>query len=264
LFPKRSGKGARRRHLESDLSRFFPSSANFWLYPELTYSAANNFPQQLLTLLRQERGTDQPAAMDAETFNNSAPFEPLAELFEKHGSDKASHGYASVYARVLREIGHDVDLLEIGLGTNRPAAVSTMGASGKPGASLRAFRDFLPQARIYGADVDRSILFTEPRIRTAFVDQTALATFDAMTATLGCEAFDLIIDDGLHSSEANLNTTIFGLRALKNGGWLVIEDIPERTLAVWQVVASLLAGLPLACVLIKCRSAHVFAIKKQG
>jgi hypothetical protein len=28
--------------------------------------------------------------------------------------------------------------------------------------------------------------------------------------------------------------------------------------------AILLAGLPLACVLIKCRSAYVFAIKKQG
>ena len=40
------------------------------------------------------------------------------------------------------------------MGTNKPGLVSTMGASHTPGASLRAFRDYLPNAIVHGADVD--------------------------------------------------------------------------------------------------------------
>ena len=52
-------------------------------------------------------------------------------------------------------------IFEIGLGTNNIDIVSTMGKKGHPGASLRAFRDFCPNAEIYGADFDSRILFQE-------------------------------------------------------------------------------------------------------
>jgi hypothetical protein len=100
-------------------------------------------------------------------------------------------------------------LLEIGLGTNNPDVVSTMGASGKPGASLRAFRDFLPNARVFGADIDGRILFEEERILTYYVDQTRSISFDELADKLGNEGFDLVIDDGLHSPNANIATMIF-------------------------------------------------------
>ena len=44
------------------------------------------------------------------------------------------------------------------------------------GLSIRA----LPNASIFGADVDRRILFTDGRIQTRFVDQTKPYTFDEM------------------------------------------------------------------------------------
>ena len=58
------------------------------------------------------------------------------------------------------------NIFEIGLGSINTKIVSNMGKFGKPGASLRAFRDFCPNAIIYGADIDQSILFKEERIKT--------------------------------------------------------------------------------------------------
>jgi len=46
----------------------------------------------------------------------------------------------------------------------------------------------------------------------------------------------LIIDDGLHTIEANMNTLLFAMEAIKIGGFIAIEDIPTRTLPVWQVI----------------------------
>jgi hypothetical protein len=110
--------------------------------------------------------------------------------------------------------GGIADILEVGLGTDNDAVASNMGAAGKPGASLRAFRELLPHARIYGADVDRSILFDEENIQTFFVDQTDFQSIDALDEAIGHD-FDLIIDDGLHSPDANLAMLIFAQKRLR-------------------------------------------------
>jgi hypothetical protein len=130
-------------------------------------------------------------------------------------------------------------LLEIGLGTNNVNFVSNMGSHGKPGASLRAFRDYLPNAQIYGADVDRDVLFNEERISTFFVDQTDLDSFSALGGVVPAE-FDLIIDDGLHSPNANIATLVFGLGRLKVDGYFLVEDISPDALPIWQLVAAAL------------------------
>ena len=70
------------------------------------------------------------------------------------------------------------NLLEIGLGSNNTDLVSSMGKEGKPGASLRAFRDFCINAEVIGADIDKRILFKEDRIKTFYVDQTNNSSLD--------------------------------------------------------------------------------------
>src|SRR5262249_35300312 len=92
--------------------------------------------------------------------------EELEALFNKYGSDKSSrHGYYKLESSILGPHRNDnLSLLEIGIGTNDPSVVSNMGKYGKPGASLRAFKDYLPNAKIFGADIDRNILFQEERI----------------------------------------------------------------------------------------------------
>ena len=98
----------------------------------------------------------------------------------------------------------------------------------------------------------------------ASVDQTDLRSFGDMTEELGCDRFDLIIDDGLHSVEANINTLLFSSRALKVGGWVVIEDIPARTVGAWELIERVIAGPELQSTLIKCSASYLFTVKKTG
>lgn len=156
--------------------------------------------------------------------------EKLAQLFVQYGSDKATtHDYHQVYYSLLKDKRMEsINVFEIGLGTNNIDVLSNMGRNGKPGASLRAFRDFLPQARVYGADIDTRVLFTEDRIETFFIDQVKVDVLNEVKSHLQHEKFDLIIDDGLHNSEANLNTIAFALDLLSDRGVLAVEDINSR------------------------------------
>jgi len=178
---------------------------------------------------------------DAPSAETSASKE-LGNLFRANGSDKAEsyHNYHRVYAELLGSKRQEpLTLLEIGIGTSNPNLPSTMEGAWTPGGSLRTFRDYLPNAQVYGADVDRECLFSEERIKTFFVDQLSINSLDSLATELGTK-FDLIIDDGMHSAEANLNTLNFALPLLKQGGTLVIEDLSVKA-TIWQVAASLLS-----------------------
>jgi cephalosporin hydroxylase len=185
----------------------------------------------------------------------------LKELYDNYGSDKARHhDYHLLYGSLLSEPTSISALLEIGLGTDNPHVVSNMGKGGKPGGSLRAFRDFLPEAQVYGADIDRQILFEEDRITTFFVDQTDPASFTALASLIG-DDFDLIIDDGLHSPNANLAVLDFGLRKLKVGGWLVVEDIRTEALPIWHLTAAIMPQ-QFEARLVAARKAALFVVQR--
>lgn len=189
--------------------------------------------------------------------------ELLKVLYDRHHSDKASsHNYYLMYGYVLHDPASVSQVFEIGLGTNNTDVVSNMGVAGRPGASLRAFRDFLPNATIHGADVDRRVLFEEERIHTHFVDQTDDRTFADLGARLQGD-FDLMIDDGLHSPDANLLSLKFFLPRLKVGGWAIIEDVGIRTLPLWQTVAILLPATYRTTIL-QTRAALMIAVQRIG
>jgi hypothetical protein len=204
-------------------------SANSERYPEVVLAQANSYPVSIAKLLEyiletEGKGT-APEVLDITTFvKNAEVSELLASLFRRFGSDKSTHGYHQLYSQLFRRDA-PINVLEIGLGTNNEALLSSMGARGQPGASLRAFREYFPNALIFGADIDTDILFTEERIRTAYVDQLRPETLTAATGALGEASFDLIIDDGLHSLTANVNTLLFGLKHVNVGGYVIIEDI---------------------------------------
>jgi len=119
----------------------------------------------------------------------------------------------------------------------------------------------LPNATIFGADLDKRILFQEDRIQTYFVDQTDLTSLESLGKNIP-DFIDLIIDDGLHSPNANLAVLAFSLEKLKNHGWLVIEDIPERAVPLWEVVAALLPDT-FASKLLRDEASLVFAVQRQ-
>lgn len=172
-----------------------------------------------------------------ETLYNRAPHNLLSELCDTYGSDKGetrpdghpypwrSHTYADYISRMFAHCRNSVTrVFECGIGTNNPNLVSTMGISGKPGASLRVWRDYFPNAIIYGADIDEDILFSEERITTFQVDQTNPGSVRGMWEKIGGKV-DLIIDDGLHAFEAGKTLFENSIDRLEDNGVYIIEDV---------------------------------------
>lgn len=160
----------------------------------------------------------------------------LCRIMKYNGSDKALgwHSYAYIYNYLLplvREEGET--LLEIGIGTNFLDTVSNMGVTGVPGASLRGWREFTG-AGVHGADVDRRILFQEPGISTYFVDQTDRATIDELWRTASTDAPTIVIDDGLHTFDANVNVLESSRAGVPTMRLFVVEDILRRFLRSWN------------------------------
>lgn len=246
------------------------SAGSYEALAELTLKSANQcfpFLQHLieklgasrLTILDVQHFSNQPSVIAG--YDDVGATQELKRLFDHYGSDKANaHNYHLLYGPILQNKAGISGVFEMGLGTNNTDTVSNMGTYGRPGASLRAFRDFLPNAQIYGADVDHRILFEEERIKTYFSDQTNLDTLSALSTAIP-DNLNLIIDDGLHSPNANIAMVAFGVNKLQEGGWLIIEDIQVSALPVWHVVAALLPPT-YECYLLKTALSSVFAVKK--
>lgn len=167
----------------------------------------------------------------------------LCTIMGEYGSDKGhknintcKHNYTQVYYKLFNPIKNNkLRVFELGLGTNNTLLKSNMGADGKPGASLFGWRQFFPNATIFGADIDKDILFQTDRIKTYYCDQTNPEEIKRMWSNKELWApFDIIIEDGLHEFDANVTFFENSIHKLKKGGFLIIEDIVINTLPLWQ------------------------------
>lgn len=224
------------------LHQFHAASGNDEDNKHLWVKGASLFIGQMNQLVNKLNPEFVCEWIDINMFANEYTNE-LGELFKKNGSDKGGpiHNYHVLYSYILKGFkDRTSNILEIGLGTNNPELVSTMGVNGRPGASLFTFRDYMPLANVYGADIDKDILFKDDRIDTCHVDQLEITTFDNIKETFGDIEYDLIIDDGLHSIGANFNTLLFAMDNIKSGGWIVIEDVSVFTKDNWNTICYLL------------------------
>jgi hypothetical protein len=162
----------------------------------------------------------------------------LSRLCDYYGSDKGevdstghpypnpSHTYADYYSSLFFHCRQTpTKVFECGLGTNNPDLPSNMGVNGKPGASLRVWKDYFPNATIYGADIDKDVLFEEPRIKTYYVDQLDPESISDMWEEVGVRDFDFMVDDGLHTFEAGSTLFTNSISKLAQHGVYVIEDV---------------------------------------
>lgn len=164
----------------------------------------------------------------------------LNVLADKYGSDKGevspesnpyswpSHNYNDFYGLVFGIRRNDIkNVIECGLGTNNPNLKSSMGIDGKPGASLRMWRDFFPNANIVGCDIDKEILFIEERINTFYCDQTSSESVNNFVkeAEIIEGSVDIIIDDGLHEYHAGISFFENMIGYLRSDGIYIIEDV---------------------------------------
>jgi len=169
-------------------------------------------------------------------FNHPNLFDKLCTLY---GTDKGflefegtkPYGYrpltySTVYHNLFDHCKENINLVfECGIGTNDINIRSNMTASSKPGASLRVWKNYFPKAQIYGADIDDKILFQEERIFTFQVDQLNSLSIEKMWSNINKSNFDLIVDDGLHTSEAGFNLFLNSFEKLRSGGIYIIEDV---------------------------------------
>ena len=152
----------------------------------------------------------------------------------------------------------NANVLEVGMGTNDPHAPSNMRSiygrkdEWRPGASIRAMKEILPNANIFGADVDTSILFTEEKIRTSFVDQLEFDSFKVMHQNFGNPKYDLIIEDGLHAITSSIYTLVFGLENISEDGIIVLEDLPNPK-GIWNMIGGKLQTMGYSAELFDAR-----------
>jgi hypothetical protein len=241
------------------LHLFSAGSANDDSNKHLWVKGASLFIPQINELLQYTNYTF--IIHDIEDFQNENSSR-LGDILEKHNSDKSTfHNYNIAYSFIFNELPENSNILEIGLGTNNPNLVSSMGTNGTPGASLYAFREYFPNANIYGADIDKDILFESDRIKTCFVDQLDINTFNNIQDKFNNIKYDIIIDDGLHSIGANFNTLLFALNNLNKNGWIVIEDI--HIIENWKSIDYILKNNQnYKTYIIKERYSYMYVINK--
>ncbi len=163
----------------------------------------------------------------------------LCRVMNRHGSDKGvggPHNYTPVYSALFGKLrGQQFQIFELGLGSNHAGFAANMGRDGIPGASLRGWKEFFPKARVYGADIDRSILFEEDRIMTFYCDQLDSNAIKQLWAQPGLQdGVDAIIEDGMHTFEGSVSFLRGSIEHLRPGGIYVIEDIANETLGRWR------------------------------
>lgn len=158
----------------------------------------------------------------------------ICDRFNYYGSDKDRNGYLQCYYTLFNRIRNDpVTVLEVGIGTMIPGVSSSMQGYAlegyKPGGSLRAWRDFFPNGRIIGLDVQPDTQFDdEQRIETYLCSSIEKDKVDTLMEVLGRPQLDIIIDDGSHLDDHQLQTLKNLYPYLKPGGLYIIEDINEN------------------------------------
>jgi hypothetical protein len=159
---------------------------------------------------------------------------PLCEIMGRNRSDKGSlditkswHNYTTLYHSIFDNIKDEkLRIFELGLGTNNPNLPSNMGIHGRPGASLYGWNEYFINSDIFGADIDKNILFNTDKIKTYYCDQTNPDIIkDMWNQNELKDDFNIIIEDGLHEFYANVIFFENSIHKLKQNGYFIIEDI---------------------------------------
>jgi hypothetical protein len=167
----------------------------------------------------------------------------FADLCDRCGTDKGTNGltkypfewtphrYSDFYDFLFRQRRNDIKrVFECGIGTGNEKISANMGHSARPGASLRVWREYFPNALVYGADIDPEVLFSEDRIFTFVIDQLNQESIREAIRILEPGTFQLIVDDGLHTFEANATLFRNSNHLLSDQGVYIIEDVTPTNL----------------------------------
>jgi hypothetical protein len=149
----------------------------------------------------------------------------LCDLAYKYGSDKCpqiKHHYTGFYYELFKDRRDSVrKVVEIGVGC-RENMNDYPGY--RTGASLYMWRDFFPNAMIYGADILPELVFKDGRIETFQCDQSVRSDLLNLIKKTGPD-IDLFIDDGSHKPDDQVFACLTVMPMLDEGTTYVIEDV---------------------------------------
>ena len=140
----------------------------------------------------------------------------LTKLAIKYKTDKwGKHHYTPYYYNLFKDWRESVKkVVEIGAGE---------------GASLRMWRDFFPNALIYGGEVDEGRVFKEDRIEVFKCDQADTLDLMDLIVKTGHD-IDLFVDDGSHKPEDQVFTLNNIMPNLHKGTIYIIEDVSDPSI----------------------------------
>jgi len=160
--------------------------------------------------------------VDLENF--STPKTELCELAKKYGADKCpqiGHQYTPFYYELFKDKRNDIKkVFEFGVGNMRQYKHIP---NYKVGASLHMWRDFFPNAQVYGADNKPDSVFKTDRLETFLCDERYEEQVIKLIKKVGAD-IDIFIDDASHHvhDQRFLCETVMPL--LKKDVIYIIED----------------------------------------
>ena len=167
---------------------------------------------------------------------------PLCKLALKYGTDKCpqlKHSYTPFYYQLFKHRRQKIKkVLEMGIGylPGMPEKTVIFDPRLKRqyhrGASLYMWRDFFPNAQIFGADNHPETLFEDDRIKTFLCDETKKENLTQLIKNTGFD-IDLFVDDGNHNSRRQVFLAKNLMPRLQKNVIYIIEDVyyPERIIS---------------------------------
>jgi hypothetical protein len=159
----------------------------------------------------------------------------LCDLGFKYKTDKSplvAHSYTPTYYELFKDIRDKVKkVLEIGIGIP-DNMIHSSGKDYIKGASLRMWRDFFPNAQIYGADIEKEAMFEDERIKTFLCDQTKEEDLKRLLEQTGTD-IDIFIDDGAHYYYTQVFLARFMMQLLKQDVMYFIEDVRSSKMVMY-------------------------------
>ncbi len=139
----------------------------------------------------------------------------LTILAKKYGTDRhpgSKHSYTPYYSDLFSNERKSIKkVLEIGVGE---------------GPGLRMWRDFFPNAMIYGAEIDDKRIFKDNRIEVIKCDHSSEKNLRELIKKTGAD-LDFVVEDGSHKPEDQILTCLTLMPLLKDDVIYIIEDVAD-------------------------------------
>jgi hypothetical protein len=95
----------------------------------------------------------------------------------------------------------------------------------KGGASIAAFREYFPKARIYGIDIDPYCKQFDNPSKNIFIEIMSQTDEPAINGFLKDTKFDIILDDASHVNKFTIASYNILNHRVKSNGLYIIEDL---------------------------------------